>query len=107
MEISTTQTSQGETILTLSGQLNFRVRKELQNALNNAQTEGTNQVILDFTNTTSIDCAALGILVRAKEECTKAHIMLSLLATPGPVLDVLHTMKIDKILTIVPAKHEA
>ena len=107
MEVTTKQANLGETILILSGQLNFKVRTELQKALKNAQTEGSNQVILDLTHVTFVDCAVLGILVQTKHEFSKTQIMLSLIATPGPILDVLQTMQVDKMLNIVTAKKEA
>ncbi len=107
MEINKTQTKPGETVLSLSGRLDFIVRRELQSALQNSQTEGTKDVLLDLTNVTFVDCAALGILVKSKQELADAHITLSIIAAPGSVFDVLHTMNIDKMMTITSTKQQA
>ncbi len=106
MEIKKTQTNPEETVLILSGRLDFMVRRELQSALQNTQTEGTKDVLLDLTDVSFIDCAALGILVRTKQELADAHITLSLIASPGRVFDVLYTMNIDKMMTITSAPQE-
>lgn len=106
MEIKKTQTKPEETVLSLSGRLDFIVRRELQSALHTTQTEGSKSVILDLTEVSFIDCAALGILVQTKQELAEAQITLSLIASPGRVLDVLRTMNIDKLMTIESATQE-
>ncbi len=103
MDITRKQANPGETRLVLSGPLDFRVRKELQLAIQDAQTEGMKQVILDLRDVSFIDCAALGILVQAQQELAESQTTLSLVAAPGRVLDVLHTMNIDKMMTITSA----
>ncbi len=79
------------------------VRRELQSALQTTQTEGTKSVLLDLTEVSFIDCAALGILVKAKQELAESQITLSLIAAPGRVFDVLRTMNIDKMMTVTSA----
>ena len=106
MEFTKKQTNPGETILILSGQLDFMVRKDFQAAIKNTQTEETQQVVLDLTNVSFIDCAAVGILVRAKHELAQAKITLSLIAAPGRVLTVLQTMNLGEMLAIVPTMQE-
>ncbi len=103
VEINKTQTKPDEVVLMFSGRLDFTVRRELQSALQNTQTEGTKYVLLDLTAVSFIDCAALGILVRTKQELADAHITLSLISAPGRVFDVLQTMNIDKMMTITSA----
>ena len=103
MEIKTTQTKPEEAVLILSGRLDFIVRRELQATLQNKQTEETKFILLDLTDVSFIDCAALGILVKAKHELAESQITLSLIASPGRVLDVLRTMNIDKMMTITSA----
>ena len=90
-------------MLIFSGRLDFLVRRELQSALQNTQTEGIKSIFLDLTEVSFIDCAALGILVKAKHELTESEITLSLIASPGRVFDLLHTMNIDKMMTITSA----
>ena len=83
------------------------VRQDFQAAIKDAQTEETQHVILDLTNVSFIDCAALGILVRANHELAKDQIRLSVISAPGRVFDVLQVMNLDQILSMVSAKQEA
>ncbi len=103
MELKKTQTKPEEAMLIFSGRLDFLVRRELQSVLQSSQTEGIKSVLLDLTEVTFIDCAALGILVKAKQELAESQITLSLIASPGRVFDVLHTMNIDKMMIITSA----
>ena len=103
MELKKTQTKPEEAMLIFSGRLDFLVRRELQSVLQSSQTEGIKSVLLDLTEVTFIDCAALGILVKAKKELAESQITLSLIASPGRVFDVLHTMNIDKMMIITSA----
>ncbi len=103
MEIKQTQTNPEEAVLLLSGRLDFMVRRELQSALQTTQIKGTKSVLLDLTEVSFIDCAALGILVKARLELAESQITLSLISSPGRVFDVLHTMNIDKMMTITSA----
>lgn len=106
MEITKQSLNPGETTLILSGQLDFMVRKDFQAALQNAQAKGTQHVILDLTQVSFVDCAALGILVRAKQKLVKAQITLSILTSPGRVFDILQIMNLDKILSVIPINQE-
>ncbi len=107
MEFTKKQTNPGETVLILSGKLDFMVRQDFQAAIKDAHTEETQHIILDLTNISFIDCAAIGILVRAKHEFAQAQITLSLIAAPGRVLTVLQTMNLGEMLSIVPTMQEA
>ncbi len=106
MEFTKKQTNPAEIVLILSGKLDFMVRQDLQAAIKDAQTEETQHVILDLTNVSFIDCAAIGILVRAKHEFAQAKITLSLIAAPGRVFTVLQTMNLGEMLSIVPTMQE-
>ena len=104
MKITKQTTNPGETTLILSGRLDFMVRTDFLAALQDAKNAGIQHLILDLTQISFIDCAALGILVRAKQELSEAHITLSLLTAPGRVLNVLQTTNLDKILPITSTK---
>ena len=106
MEYTKKQTNPGETILILSGQLDFIVRKDFQAAIKNAQIEETQQVVFDLTHVSFIDCAAVGILVRGKHELAQAQITLSLIAAPGRGLTVLQAMNLGEMLSIVPTMQD-
>ena len=100
MEITRKDANPGEITLIISGQLDFKVRKDFQAALQEAKAEAPTHIILDVSHVSFIDCAAVGILVRTKEELAQSEITLSLRATPGRVLDVLKLLNIEKILAV-------
>ena len=106
MEITKKQTNPKETVITFSGKLDFMVRKDFQAALQHSQTEEVQHIVLDFTQVSIIDCAAIGILVRAKQELSEAHITLSLLTLPGRAFDVLQAINVNDLFPIIQAKQE-
>ncbi len=101
MNYITTQTTPETNTLSFSGKLDFTVRKELQAALKQVQTEGIQQIILDLTKVTFIDCAAIGILVRTKQEFDQVKKPISIVAGSGRVSDVLKVLNIDKMLPVL------
>jgi len=103
MEITRKGLNPGEITLIITGQLDFMVRKDFQAAIQEAQAEGTTHIIMDFSQVSFIDCAAVGILVRAKQELADAQIRLSLRTAPGRVFDVLKLLHVDKMLPVAPA----
>lgn len=102
MEITRKDLNPGEITLTITGQLDFMVRKVFQAAIQEAQAAGTQHIILDLAKVSFIDCAAVGILVRAKQELADAQIRLSLRTAPGRVLDILKLLNVDKMLPVAP-----
>jgi anti-anti-sigma factor len=101
MEIIQNCPNPEETIVAFSGKLDFTARKTFQGAIQEARVEGTHHIILDLTDVTFIDCSALGILVQAKEVLAQAQVTLSLMATPGRVLNVLRLSNLDKMIPII------
>ncbi len=100
IEIIKKQPTPDEMTLTLIGQLNFMVRKDFQAALKNISSEGVEQIILDLTQVSSIDCTALGILIKAKQELGETQIRLSLLTSPGRVFEILKTLDLEKMFPL-------
>lgn len=103
MEITEKDPNPREIALIITGQLDFMVRKDFQVAIQEAQAEGPTHIILDFSQVSFIDCAAIGILVRAKQELAQAEITLSLRTASGRVLDVLKLLNVDKMLPVASA----
>ena len=100
MEITRTDRNPGEITLSITGQLDFMVRKDFQVAIQESQAEGPTHLILDLSQVSFIDCAAVGILVRAKQDLSDAQITLSLRTAPGRVFDVLKLLNVDKMLPV-------
>ncbi len=106
VEIIQKQTSPKEMTLTLVGELNFMVRKDFQAAIDNAQDKGIESIILNLSHVTFIDCSALGILIKAKQELAKAEITFTLITSPGRVADTLKSLDIGKIIPITLINQE-
>ena len=103
MEITRTDLPPGEITLTITGQLDFMVRKDFQAAIQEALASGPTRLIFDLSQVSFIDCAAVGILVRAKQELAEAQIKLSLRTAPGRVFEVLKLLNVDKMLPVTSA----
>ncbi len=100
IEIIKKQPTPGEMTLTLIGQLDFMVRKDFQAALKDISSEGVEQIILDITQVSAIDCTALGILIKAKQELAEAQTRLSLLTSPGRVFGILKALELEKMFPL-------
>ena len=105
MEVTKKMPSPGEIVLALSGRLDFTVRKTFQSAIKEAQTEETRQIVLDLTNVSFVDCSALGIFIRAYQTLAQQQIALSIMASPGRVLDTLQTTHLDKMIPVNSIQH--
>ena len=107
MGITTKQTNPGESTLVFSGQLDFSIRKEFQVVLENAQTEDIHHIILDLTQVSFIDYAAIELIVQAKHKLAKTKTRLSLIAVPGRVSDILQLMNSDELFPVSPADQDS
>ena len=103
MEITKKHQNSEELLLTFSGRLDFTVRKPFQHAISEISSEKIKQVILDFTEVSFIDCSALGILLQAKQQLGETQTGLSIISTPGRVLDVLQSIHLDQMIPITTA----
>ncbi len=100
MEITKKLESPEKIVLTVSGKLDFTARKAFQTAIKEAQTEHTQQIILDLTNVSFVDCSALGIFIRANQTLAQENIALSILAAPGRALHTLQITHLDKMIPV-------
>ena len=103
MGITNRQTNPGEVTLVFSGPFDFTVRKDFKIAFQEAQTEDTKHIILDLTDVSFIDCAAIGLVIQAKHEIETTEISLTVNAVPGRVFDVLKLLNLDEMFSVVPA----
>ncbi len=99
-------TNPGEITLILSGSLDFMVRKDIQLALDQSQTEDIHHIILDLSQTSFIDCAVLGIVMQTKQKLTEAQIGFSLISAPGSVFDVLKILEANTVISDVSTTQE-
>ena len=88
------------TILTLSGRLDIHARKPFQMAMKNIHSVGCQYLTLDLSRVTFIDSSAIGLLILANRTLNQTHTKLSLLVSPGVILDSLKLMNIDKLMPI-------
>lgn len=86
----------------LEGELDLASRPTLDQAMNTAVEPGpVETVIIDFTRVRFADSTTLAWLVAAEARMRAAGGRLVAVATPGPVLDLLHLTGLDRRLTLV------
>ncbi|SNT65530.1 anti-anti-sigma factor [Asanoa hainanensis] len=80
-------------VVAANGDIDTQTSHELQ-ALLSAPIAAGRPVILDLEGVNLVDSAALGVLVRARQEARRRHVPLCLAAPSRFLLTVLHTMRL-------------
>jgi anti-sigma B factor antagonist len=86
----------------LEGELDLAARPTLDEAVDTAVEPGpVETLVVDFTRVRFADSTTLAWLVGAEARMRDAGGRLVAVATPGPVLDLLHLTGLDRRLTLV------
>jgi anti-anti-sigma factor len=86
----------------LEGELDLAARPTLDEAVDTAIEPGpVETLVVDFTHVRFADSTTLAWLVGAEARMREAGGRLVAVATPGPVLDLLHLTGLDRRLTLV------
>ena len=86
----------------LQGELDLAARPTLDDAMNTAVEPGpVETVVVDFTCVQFADSTTLAWLVAAEARMRATGGRLVAVASPGPVLDLLHLTGLDRRLTLV------
>lgn len=102
MEIETQQT---DDIITIKpkGRIDSRSLGPLSDWL----AESPSTVILDLSDATFLDSAALGVLVRGMKRCRQMGGDLRLCAIPAPIRMIFELTRLDKAFLIFPTAQDA
>jgi anti-anti-sigma factor len=93
-------------VVRLSGEIDLDVAEEFRGGLLTAAENGPN-VVVDITDVTFIDSSGLSALILASRDIAARSGRLVLAGPRGAVREVLHTTRLDQVLTLVDAVPEA
>ncbi|MEV3987363.1 STAS domain-containing protein [Streptomyces sp. NPDC049837] len=99
-EFTTTVTAQpgGDTVLTVSGELDIATGEELRSRLHAALAQ-SHTVLLDLSGVTFLDCAGMRVLLWARRQAAATGVRL-LLYAPSPAVDkILRTTHLETAFT--------
>jgi anti-sigma B factor antagonist len=87
--------------------LEGRVDSRTLNPLSDWLTQSPSMVILDLSEATFLDSAALGVLVRGMKRCRQMSGDLRLCSIPAPIRMIFELTRLDKAFQIFPTNQDA
>jgi anti-anti-sigma factor len=103
----THRTHRDATILELADEFTFSKRKEFTAAMERAKQSGSRRIILNLTNVTFLDSAALGLLALSGQQLAADHRELCLVGPQGTVKQLLDITQITQVLPVFPSEEAA
>jgi anti-sigma B factor antagonist len=94
-------------LLSLSGELDLYVERELRDALDAAELVGTPKVVVDLSGVSFMDSTVCGILVSEARRRRQDHGELVLVSNGTRTSRVLKVAGIDQIVSVHPTLHAA
>ncbi len=107
MSITTTQSPDGVTMVTVEGQLIVANRQELKQVIADAVEAGARKLVLDFSATAYIDSSGLGALVSINKRVREAGGELRLAGLNEDLRSLFELTKLDTLFAIAPTANEA
>jgi anti-sigma B factor antagonist len=93
----------GETVVTVRGEIDIATAPALEAALDDAISLHPYIVIVDLSAVTFMDSSACHCLITANREAAKSVVALELSGVDGPKHRALEILGLDKVLTIRPS----
>jgi anti-sigma B factor antagonist len=94
-------------LLSLSGELDLYIERELREALEAAELVGTPTVVVDLSGVSFMDSTVCGILVSEAKRRRQDHGELVLVSNGTRTSRVLKVAGIDQIVSVHPTLHAA
>jgi anti-sigma B factor antagonist len=94
-------------LVSVSGELDLYVEKDLREALASAELLATPMVIVDLSGVSFMDSTACGILVAELKRRRRHGVELVVISNGNPVGRVLEVAGIDQIVPVYPTLHAA
>lgn len=107
MSITTTQSPDGVTMVTVEGQLIVANRQELKQAIQDALDAGARRFVLDFGTTAYIDSSGLGALVSINKRVREVGGELRLAGLNEDLRSLFQLTKLDTLFAISETASEA
>ncbi len=106
-DIKTEQLNGASYVISLAGEVDLYTAPEFKQQLLDVISQGGNEVIVDFSNTTFIDSTTLGVLVGGVKRLRTNDGQLSLVCSDRNITKIFEITGLDRVFTIYPTRDEA
>jgi anti-anti-sigma factor len=94
-------------VVSASGELDSRARRELGGALVESATGDDDPVLVDLTDASVVDSTVIGVLLNALRRLTRQDRHLSVVIPPGPLRRSFELARLVDTFSIHPTLHAA
>ena len=94
-------------VISLAGEVDLYTAPEFKQQLLHVISEGAQNVIVDFSDTTFIDSTTLGVLVGGVKRLRSADGQLALVCSDRNITKIFEITGLDRVFTISPTRNEA
>src|SRR5437899_10996707 len=106
-DIKTEQLSDERYVISLAGEVDLYTAPEFKQQLLEVIGQGGKEVVVDFTDTTSIDSTTLGVLVGGVKRLRSNDGQLAPASSDRNITKIFEITGLDKVFTIYPTREEA
>ena len=106
-DITTEQLDDTRYVISLAGEVDLYTAPEFKQQLLEVIAQGAREVIVDLTNTTSIDSTTLGVLVGGVKRLRPNDGQLSLVCSDRNITKIFEITGLDRVFTIHATRDEA
>ena len=108
LELEITRTSvHGAAAVAVEGQIDMATAAVLEGALDAAIRESSGALVLDLTDVEFMDSSGVNVLLRARALLGREDRDLVLVCPPGPVRDVLETIRVASLFALFDSPRQA
>jgi anti-sigma B factor antagonist len=105
--VKTDKVDDGTYVISLTGEVDLYTAPEFQQQLLDVISEGGEDVVVDFSDTTFIDSTTLGVLVGGVKRLRAQDGRLSLVCSDRNITKIFEITGLDRVFTIYPTRDEA
>ena len=106
-EIKTDELGDDAYVISLAGEVDLYTAPEFKQQLLDVISQGGENVIVDFSNTTFIDSTTLGVLVGGVKRLRTNDGQLSLVCSDRNITKIFEITGLDRVFTIFATRDEA
>ncbi len=105
--VKTDKVDDGTYVISLTGEVDLYTAPEFKQQLLDVISEGGQDVVVDFSDTTFIDSTTLGVLVGGVKRLRAQDGRLSLVCSDRNITKIFEITGLDRVFTIYPTRDEA
>ncbi|HMJ00612.1 MAG TPA: STAS domain-containing protein [Gaiellaceae bacterium] len=106
-DVKTDKVDDGTYVISLTGEVDLYTAPEFKQQLLDVISEGGQDVVVDFSDTTFIDSTTLGVLVGGVKRLRAQDGRLSLVCSDRNITKIFEITGLDRVFTIYPTRDEA